>query len=253
MGGIEINLGRYRRAAPRLKKSLALFKQLGQRRHVGRVLNEMGLMAWHRGRLHAAKRYFEASIAAAGSDSELENLAIPIGNLAAIVFKLGDLDRARSLIEQALRVARAHGMRPTVVAALGTLGDIELKAGNPVAAKQHYGEALDLGAVLGLGDLVIENIEGMALVAHAQGLGARALRLLAAAAASRERMQLPGKPARDLQLDQVVRSERIAGGDVAEADWRLGSALVIRDAVRYALELQDAAPPRLREAVSLTR
>ena len=253
MGGIEINLGRYRRAGARLKKSLALFTQLGQRRHVGRVLNEMGLMAWHRGRLHAAKRYFESSIAAAGSDSELENLAIPIGNLAAIVFKLGDLDRARSLIEQALGVARLHGMRPTVVAALGTLGDIELKSGNPVAARQHYAEALDLGAVLGLGDLVIENIEGMALVAHAQGLGARALRLLAAAAASRERMQLPGKPARDLQLDEVVRSERIAGGDAAEADWRLGSALVTRDAVRYALELQDVAPPRVREAVSLTR
>ena len=122
-----------------------------------------------------------------------------------------------------------------------------------MAARQHYAEALDLGAVLGLGDLVIENIEGMALVAHAQGLSARALRLLGAAAASRERMQLPGKPARDLQLDEVVRSERIAGGDAAEADWRLGSALVTRDAVRYALELQDVAPPRVREAVSLTR
>jgi len=28
---------------------------------------------------------------------------------------------------------------------------------------------------------------------------------------------------------------------------------VTRDAVRYALELQDVAPPRVREAVSLTR
>jgi len=105
---------------------------------------------------------------------------------------------------------------------------------------------------LGLGDLVIENIEGIALVAHAQGLRPRALRLLAAATASRKRLQLPGRPARAIQLDQIVKTEKNAGGDGAEADWRLGSALVIRDAVRYALELQDVAPQALHEAVSLT-
>jgi predicted ATPase/DNA-binding SARP family transcriptional activator/Tfp pilus assembly protein PilF len=253
MGGIEINLGRYRSAGARLKRSLALFTQLGERQHAGRVLNELGLMAWHRGRLRVAQRHFEASIAAADRNWELANLAIPIGNLGAIAFELGELDRARSLTEQTLGLARLHGMRPTVVAALGTLGDIERKAGDPAAAKRHYSEALDLAAQLGLGDLVIENIEGIALVAHAQGLEARALRLLAAASASRKRLQLPGRPARDLQLDEVVRTERNTGGEVAEAEWRLGAALVIRDAVRYALELQDVAPPRLHEAVSLTR
>jgi predicted ATPase/DNA-binding SARP family transcriptional activator len=253
MGGIEINLGRYGRASARLKRSLALFMQLGERQHAGRVLNELGLMAWRRGRLRAGQRHFEASIAAADRNWDPANLAIPIGNLGAIAFELGELERARSLTEQALGLARRHGMRPTVVAALGTLGDIERKAGDPAAAKRNYSEALDLAAVLGLGDLVIENIEGIALVAHAQGLGARALRLLAAATASRSRLQLPGRPARDFQLDEVVMTERNSGGDVAEADWRLGSGLAIRDAVRYALELQDVATPRLHEALSLTR
>ena len=253
MGGIEIHLGRYRRAGDRLKKSLALFTQLGERQHVGRVLNELGLMAWHRGRLRAAQRHFEASIAAADRSWELATLAIPIGNLGSIALELGDLERARSLTEQSLGVARQHGMRPTVVSALGTLGEIELKAGDAAAAKRNYSEALDMAAMLGLGDLIIENIEGMALVAHAQGFGGRALRLLAAATASRKRLQLPRKPARDLELDQVVKTERKAGGHAAEADWRLGSVLVVSDAVRYALEQQDVESTRLNEALSLTR
>jgi predicted ATPase/DNA-binding SARP family transcriptional activator len=244
MGGIEINLGRYGQARSRLRKSLALFKQLGERRQIGRVLNEMGLMAWRRGHLHAAQRNFEACLVAVGSDWEAATLAVPVGNLGAVTFDLGDLVRSRSLTEQSLGVAREHGMRPTIAATLGTLGDIELTTGDHAAASRCYSEALELAAELGFGDLVIENMEGLAVVAHVRGDGVAAMRLLGAAAASRARLQLRRKPAREIQVERVAMQEKEAARDSAETDWQLGAALETRDAVRYALGLQgtESAP-----------
>jgi hypothetical protein len=135
-------------------------------------------------------------------------------------------------------------MRPTVAATLGTLGDIELTTGDHAAASRCYSEALELAAELGFGDLVIENIEGLAVVAHVRGDGVAAMRLLGAAAASRARLQLRRKPAREIQVERVAMQEKEAARDSAETDWQLGAALETRDAVRYALGLQgtESAP-----------
>ena len=251
MGGIEINLGRYRQAGARLRQSLALFKQLGERRHVGRVLNEIGLMAWHRGQLRSAERSFEACLAAADTEWEVATMVIPIANLGAVAFELGQLDRAKSLTEQSLGLARQHAMRPTVVACLETLGDIQLRSSDATGAEQSYRESLDLATGLGLDDLVLENIEGLAVVAHVQGSPSKAVRLIAAAAESRRRQHLPRKAWRRRFLESVASEAKQAVGNSAESDWRFGTALDLPAAVRYALEVQVAPTATRSEPLTL--
>ena len=130
---------------------------------------------------------------------------------------------------------------------------IERGRGDPGAARRCYYESLELSSELGLGDLIIENFEGLGLVAHAQGDGVVAMRLLGAAAANRARLQLRPKPTREMQIEKVVSREQASARATADSEWRLGSALDTRSAVRYALEMAGALPSPQAEAVLLGR
>lgn len=80
----------------------------------------------------------------------------------------------------------------------------------------------------------------MAAVALAQERPKRAARLLGAAAALRETIGYPVRPARRADYDRLAAAVRTALGEGAAEGWAAGQGMTMEQAVEYALSESPA-------------
>ena len=100
------------------------------------------------------------------------------------------------LHQEAIAIVRADGNDWDVAIALGDLGDVLHAQGDDAAARRHYAESLQLWLELGDERGVAQGLEGFAVLAAADGHPERAVRLIGAARAIRERITEPNSPSR---------------------------------------------------------
>src|SRR5207249_753697 len=128
-------------------------------------------------------------------------IAWSVVNLAFVVQSQGDSGAARALFEESLAISQEHGYKPRIV----------------------------------------ENLEGLAAVAVAQGQAERAARLAGAAEGLREAMGAPLPPADRAEHERSVGAARTALGEAAFASaWAEGRTLSLEAAVAFALVEGDA-------------
>ncbi|HRQ73482.1 MAG TPA: serine/threonine-protein kinase [Phycisphaerales bacterium] len=110
------------------------------------ILNDLGLLCKDRADFAGAERYLRqtavARHAAHGPDDRRTGKAR--ANHAAALVDLGELDRARDAMDDALRSARLHETDDpeNLAACLNTLGKLEHRRGNLNAAETHLRESL---------------------------------------------------------------------------------------------------------------
>ena len=137
----------------------------------------------------------------------------------------------------------SNGHTGTAAWILSNLARLSQDAGALDRAAALYRESLmmyrELGGVISSSP---ESLEGLALVAHAQGSHRRAACLIAAATAIREQTGIAVQP---VQTEPVVAATRQALGDLdVRAAWHAGSTMTLDDAIAFALEpiVADASP-----------
>jgi len=106
--------------------------------------NHRGLTLQYLGRYADARAEFDASIAAAREKRDRVSEGIGLVNLGRLQGAMGDLDRARTTLEQARAILRATGERRAEGYALHRLGVVAEHAGKPDEARHHYEDALAL-------------------------------------------------------------------------------------------------------------
>jgi len=164
------------------QKSLALYRQLGEKRGIGISLYKLGLVAWSKGDYPAARALVEEALLLhreLGNETDVadsllllshlcinyseysqaralleEGLALfrdwndtwgvayTLIHLARVVFLQGDSDEARSVSEECLAVSRALGYQGGIAAALAILGQVALRQGNKDGAFSLVEESL---------------------------------------------------------------------------------------------------------------
>jgi DNA-binding CsgD family transcriptional regulator len=126
---------------------------------------------------------------------------------------------------------------------LDRLGWLALTQGQHAEAQARFAESLtrfqDLGEVIPIAD----SLEGLAALAATRGEHERALRLVGAAAAVRERVGAPLHPIRRMRRDRWLDPLRQVVGEssVAQA-WASGHNLTVDQAVALALEEAESSP-----------
>jgi tetratricopeptide (TPR) repeat protein len=180
-----------------------------------------------------------------------DELADPVGleatlaEMAGVALERGDLRAARPLLEERLAICRKLGDPSLLIHALGGMGHLERDAGNYTRARALYRESLllrrELGALLALA----QSLEDLAVLAGRQGEAERAIRLLGAAEAFCETLDVRSPVAVVSEYERTVAEGRaVLGEAVFAARWAEGRTMSLDEATEYALEEPlSHAPP----------
>ena len=233
-----------------LQESLAISRELGDKRGVAVSLNAMASEARNRGDMANAWRLFEESLEVFRELGDPFGIAGTLNNLAGVVKEqrdypraqmlyqesqsifqglgdrssiawslsgqgdvardLGDIGAARSLYERSLATFREIGDPWGVAAALADLGDLERGQGEHDAARALYAESLKTCQATKNQRGIARLLECFARSAAAQARPEHALRLAGAAAALRQSLGAPLTSAEQARFERDIEPARQA-------------------------------------------
>ena len=158
------HLARYVDAQRWLEESLGIGRELGDARHVGKVLQPLGLAAFGRGDAAAARNYLSEAIESARGLGDKSELAAALNGLAQLHRIDGDFDAAEPLYRQAVQLFRELGHREGVAVGLLNLAMVAIGRGGDNNARDMLVEVLDIADETGskpLGQCVLDVTAGL--------------------------------------------------------------------------------------------
>jgi hypothetical protein len=145
--------------------------------------------------------------------------------LATIAARRGDDARAENLGREAMKIGTTHGYATLIAGATMVVGGVALRRGALAEAAAFYASALTIAQTASLA-MGADAAVGIAAVAHAAGRTREAARLLAGAAALRERLRTSIVPAERAAYEGLVDAVRTALGHSAfTTEWTIGQTL----------------------------
>src|SRR5712691_7122498 len=140
-----------------VQESLALFRELGDRRGIALSLDRLGMAAWRRGDFTAARVLMEEDLALFTEVGDQDRVAWSLFTLALLNNKQGKYTRACILFEESLTLFRGLGNKRGIAASLTQLaGTLFVSQGNQTMIYPLLEEGLSL-------DREVGDKEGMAV------------------------------------------------------------------------------------------
>ena len=176
-GVLAAEQGDYGRAAASFTGSLALRREMGDRRGSARTLSNLGIVAYEQGEYGRAAALHEEALALCRELGDKRGLALALGNLGLVVLEQGEYERAVALQEESLALDRELGDTHSIGVALCNLGWAVLEQGEYGRAAALFTESLALCRELGNTYGSATALSNLGLVALEQGEYGRATAL----------------------------------------------------------------------------
>lgn len=193
-----------------------------------------------------ARVFLEESLALRRELGNKRCLAMGLNMLGDVVCREGDHDAARAFFEESLAIRRALGDREGIASVLQSQAYLEYRRESYGAARALYAACLAIRRELGDKGNAARCLEGLAVVAAAAGESDRAARLFGAAEALREAIALPLRPIDRVDYDRglaVLRAQ--LGAEQLAGAWVAGRAMTLEQLLTVAApEALDAAGAR---------
>jgi tetratricopeptide (TPR) repeat protein len=125
-GQLSVFMGRYAEALRYLEESLAIAREIGDKRRIAAALQPTGMAYLGLGDLPAAKRLLEEALALAEQGGEQHEIAAASNQLAQLLRVEGDLDRAEALYERVLELMRSLEDRESIAIVLLNLAMVAI-------------------------------------------------------------------------------------------------------------------------------
>jgi non-specific serine/threonine protein kinase len=246
------------RARAHYERALAIYRELGDRRRAAGMLRGLGSSAIDRGELDLAITLLEESLTLAREVQNEWEVAAATNLLGTTLSMRGDLTGAVTRHEAAAEIWRRLGDTGHVITALASSAWVALRAREWHRAATAYSEVLALASTGNDTWYVAWSVIGAGGLAAGQDNLQRAVELLAAGTAERERIGAPLRPQVQEVLDGIIATarRRLSGAVFAPA-WETGRALPIEAAAAMAQDIFAAIEPVLDQvattAYGLTR
>ena len=233
---IRVRHGEYEGARKDAEATLELCRRLGLGLEVSSAaLSVLGVLSGITDDRAAADHYHEQALELAIQGGDHVRVAGSLNNLALMASARGEHDVARARLEQALDEAKRVGDMYLTGQIIDSLALAVFRSGAHAAARRHYAESLAIALEFEDTFTIANSLEGVALVAFADGDAGLTVRLMSAA--NELRAAIGGEPTPDwnLEVAEGLRSARAKlGRQAAEAAWKQGAALSMKEAVRLA-------------------
>jgi predicted ATPase/class 3 adenylate cyclase len=226
LGAILQQQGQNDLAVSFFERSLAIWRDLGDRDKTARELNSLGITQSHLGHPDTARSLLADSISIARELGAGGRLAAALTSLGHVESSAGNIDLAISVLREALAIDRAHGDMLGVAIDQQSLAVASLRAGRAREARQLLADTIDYVISSGDTEFLANTLELSAAVAAHLQAGLRAARLAGAAEGVRQRMGMP-IPERDAAMvERFLAPARAAiARDIWEAELTAGRAL----------------------------
>ena len=228
------------------KRSLAIWRELGDSEQQARELNSLGITHRCLGHLDTARRLLEESAAIAREIGSDRRLATALTNLGQAECEAGNLDRAARVLREALTLDRKQGDTWGAVIDQQSLAAVSLRAGRIPEANDML--SATFGYLAGSGDIgiLVTTFELSACIAAELGDGARSARLAGAAEAVRQKAGTPISQPDAALLERFLAPIRATIERGAwEAELAAGRALTQEKAVALMTSRTPSAPSTL--------
>jgi len=216
LGILLTQQGEWAAAVPLFERSLAIYRDSGDRDQEARELNSLGITHGYNGDLSTARSLLEESATLAREIGSDQRLAAALTNLGMVENFAGDLDRAAQVLQEAVTLDQKHGDQLGLVLDRHALTMVSLRAGHTRRARDLLSATADYVVSAGNSDILAAALELAACTVAELGEPLRAARLAGAAAAVR---QTAGMPAPDLEAELVEGFLGPARATMARAEW----------------------------------
>lgn len=239
-GDLAVWQGEYDHATERLKRSLALARDMGDLGLAVDALNRIGIAIACQGDIERAAQSWAEGLAVARELGDPVHLEGPLNNLGEAAYIQGDLERAAAYYEESLTYTRQAGDQSGLHVMLGNLGNVARRQGNLAKAAALYREAIERAQDAGDPRSITECLEGVVMTVAASGDGTRAASLLGATTAARAAIGAPTLPHERAELEATLAPVRAAlGEDAWVAALSAGQALSLEQATHEALSMMS--------------
>ena len=176
-----------------LERSLAIWRDLGDRDQQARELNSLGITHHHLDDFDTARSLLEQSAALSREVGSHMRVAAALTNLGQLESDAGNFDRATEVLQEALAIDRQQGDSLGVAIDQQSLAGVALRAGRAQEARDLLFAMADYVVSCGDPELLATTLEMCAANAAQLGEGLRAARLVGAAEAMRQKTGIPIK------------------------------------------------------------
>jgi tetratricopeptide (TPR) repeat protein len=201
-------------ALPLLERSLAIWRDLGDRDQQARELNSLGITHHYLDDLDTSRSLLEESSAISREVGNDSRLAAALTNLGQTESDAGNFDRATQVLQEALAIDRKQGDVLGVALDQQSLAGVSLRAGRGRQARELLADMSDYVASCGDPELLATTLELSAATEAQLNEGLRAARRVGAAEAIREKTGIPLK-----QADLLERFLAPARAAIAPEEW----------------------------------
>ena len=174
-----------------LERSLAIWRDLGERDQQARELNSLGITHHHLDDFDTARSLLEESAAISREVGSDMRLAAALTNLGQLEADAGNFDRATQVLQEALAIDRKQGDMLGVALDQQSLAGVSLRAGRAWEARDLLSSMAGYVASCGDPELLTTSLEMAAANAAQLGEALRAARLTGAADAIRQKTGIP--------------------------------------------------------------
>jgi len=168
-GGLAHFQGDYAVALARHEESLAISRQLGDRKGMAASLGNLGAVAYDQSDYPRARMLMEECLTIARGLGHQAITNTALGNLASIASEQGDYASAVALYGECLAIARELRDVGSVATLLANLGNVACKQGDLVASRAFFEESLAIGRELEDRRGIASALTGLGNVARGQG------------------------------------------------------------------------------------
>jgi len=235
-GWMAIRQVDYVAARLHLEKSLAIYRELGDRQAIADSLGALGSLAMNEADHASACAYFEETLAIYRQLGNKQGIVDTLNALGHETWHQGDHVSARRFLEDAMVLAREHGQARPSAFALWSLGLVAFDQHNYMEAHSLYEEGLATAKELRNVWICSHLVESFAALIAVEGQYVRAARLLGAAEVHRKAEGNPLPFAHRSDYDRPVAIIRAGLNEGAFASaWAEGRAMTLEQAIDYAL------------------
>jgi tetratricopeptide (TPR) repeat protein len=210
VGQMDCWMGHYDQALVHLGESLAIARQLGDKRMVAAVLQPLGFAATGHGNPTAARAYLAEALVLAHELGHKRELLGALNAMAQLHRVEGELDAAEPLYEKMLTLAREMGDRDSYAIGLLNLAMVSIGRGSGERPGPILLEVLDIADEIGSKPVGQSALEVCAGLAALRDQCEDAARLYGAAEAHAERTGLRRDPADEAFLAPLMARARAA-------------------------------------------
>jgi len=230
--------GEPRAALALLERSLAIWRDLGDRDQQARELNSLGITHHHLDDFDTARSLLEESAAISREVGGGMRLAAALTNLGQLEADAGNLGRAAQVLQEALAIDQQEGDMLGVALDQQSLAGVHLRAGRPREARDLLSDMAGYIASSGNPELLATTLEMAAAATAGLGQPLRAARIVGAAEGIRRKTGIPIKQPELLEQFLAPARPSVTPGQW-DAELAAGRALTQQQAAT----LLDSSPP----------